>query len=431
MRRSALFSLAATAVTVAASLQPAHAAAMSGTLFTDLTASTTTVGYEHRTVTVQGHLHHFVQRQRQPLAGVPVQIKLGGVLGTATTDADGAFTATVDLPSGGILTVAFAGDAQNMSSWANVANERAQQAPSRVLLDPAPSSVRAGTAVTLTGVAQISLGGVWKPLPQVRIDLVRDRGAGDSTTTGDDGRFRFEARADVPDAWTARLSYDSRFYYDSGQAGAAVIEAYDNTRFVFFKIPKTNEAHRPGQITGRVQWSHGTQWGAPADPPIVSVFYRPKGSRAWHTIGGTQTDDFGNFSMVAYAPMGAADWQARVIGDHTNLASTSATAPHTITDQGHFANPAPHADRSSRGTTVYGHLQDWYDGQHTFSNMGGLKVGLYYRRAGSRTWHWYRTTKTTKTGMIYIDRLGLGKGYYFRLYLPAQGAYLAATSKTF
>ncbi|MFC4911233.1 hypothetical protein [Actinomadura gamaensis] len=432
MRRSALFSLAATAVTVAVSLQPAHAATASGTQFADLSASSTTVGYEHRTVTVQGHLRHLVARQWQPVADEPVDVRLNGTtLTTVTTGADGAFTATVDLPSGGALIVVFGGDGQYQPSRASVATERPERSPGRVVLDPAPSSVRSGTTVAITGVAQISLDGAWKPLPRVGLDLDGDQGTSRSVTSGDDGRFRVEVTARVPEVYKVALPDDGDAYYTGDQPGTALISAYDDTRFAFFKVPATTEAHHDGYVTGRVQWGHGTSWGGPAQPPIVSLFYRPKGTKAWHTIGGTQTDASGNFSFIAYAPMGAADWQARVVGDGVNLASSSATAPHTITDQGHFTNPAPHADRGKRGTTVYGHLQDWYDGQHSFSRMGGLKVGLYYRRAGSRTWHWYRTTRTTRTGMIYIDRLGLGQGYSFRLYLPAQGPYLPVTSKTF
>ncbi|WP_026416257.1 hypothetical protein [Actinomadura oligospora] len=431
MRRSALFSLAATAVTVAASLplQPAaYAATTVGTQFTDLSTSSTTVSYEHRTVTVRGLLRQLVQREWQPLGGASVDVRLNGTtVGAARTGADGTFSATVDLPSGGTLTAAFAGDDGHQSSRGTIASERADRAGTRVLLDPTPSSVRAGTTVTFSGVAQILLDGVWKPLPHVPISLTPS--APQRGMTGDDGRFSIPATVTAPDVWKAQPVAGSHAYYSSDGSDGRIVQAYDDTRFVAFVMPSKTEAHHEAYATGRVQWGHGSHWGGPAQSPIVALYYRAKGSTTWHSYGGMQTDDFGNFSIPVYGLLGTADWQARVVRDEANLPSTSGNVVHTTTDQGHFETVS--ASRSRRGTQVNGRLQDWYDGQHSFSTMKGLKVGLYYRRAGTKTWHWYRTTTTGKNGLVYFSGLKLGKGYYFRLYLPAQGPYLTTTSKTF
>ncbi|MFC5182973.1 Ig-like domain repeat protein [Actinomadura harenae] len=430
MRRSALLSLAATAVTVAASLplQAAYAAPTVGTQFTGLSTSSTAVSYEHRTVTVQGRLRQLVQRQWQPLAGVPVDVRLNGAtVGTTTTDADGSFSATVDLPSGGTLTAAFAGDDAHQPSRGDVASEKAERVGSRVLLDPTPATVRAGASVTFSGVAQILLDGVWRPLPRVPLTLTGDGSS--RTTSGDDGRFAVTVPVAAPNIWSVSTDANADSYYRASDGVVRVIEAYDGTRVVSFAMPSKSEAHHDASATGRVQWGHGSQWGAPPHSPLVSLYYRPKGSKTWHTIGGVQTDEIGRFSILVSGPLGTADWQARVVRDDSNLAGTSGLVAHTITDQGHFANLS--AWRSTRGTQVNAHLYDWYNGQRSHSTMRGLKVGLYYRHAGSKTWHWYRNATTGKNGLVSFSGLKLGKGYYFRLRLPAQGPYLTTTSKTF
>jgi hypothetical protein len=71
------------------------------------------------------------------------------------------------------------------------------------------------------------------------------------------------------------------------------------------------------------------------------------------------------------------------------------------------------------------------DGQ-SFSSLRGLKVRLYYRADGTKTWHFYKTakvrTRATITGLIQFI-VSKNAGYHFKIVLPAQGPFLPCTSR--
>jgi hypothetical protein len=112
-------------------------------------------------------------RTRTPVPNEPVQIKLKPAneaqfvpVANGTSGSDGRFAITTTLPSGGYVLAAFAGDtglapSQSSPTWGILLH--AENVPSRLVLDPAPASVQAGTPVTFSGAMQVQVNGAWQP----------------------------------------------------------------------------------------------------------------------------------------------------------------------------------------------------------------------------------------------------------------------------
>ena len=83
----------------------------------------------------------------------------------------------------------------------------------------------------------------------------------------------------------------------------------------------------------------------------------------------------------------------RVVPAADTLTSTSTTVTSTITDARHFESASDRAH--PRGTYIFGQVTDLCDGQ-SFSSLRGLKVRLYYRADGTKTWHFYKTAKVVR-----------------------------------
>ena len=76
------------------------------------------------------------------------------VVATGTTGTDGQFTITTTLPSGGYVRAAFTGDTGLLPSYSSPGFGlllNAVNLPSRLVLNPIPKSVSAGTMVEFTG----------------------------------------------------------------------------------------------------------------------------------------------------------------------------------------------------------------------------------------------------------------------------------------
>jgi hypothetical protein len=99
----------------------------------------------------------------------------------------------------------------------------------------------------------------------------------------------------------------------------------------------------------------------------------------------------------------------------------------TITDRTHFASVI--INRTSSESYINGQVTDWRNGQPSFSSLRGLKLCLYYRANGSKTWHAYKTTKAHAHGFFSFSA-AKNNGYSFKVVLPVQGPFLSCTSRT-
>lgn len=226
------------------------------------------------------------------------------------------------------------------------------------------------------------------------------------------------------------------------QAGATGAVTLPATRIVSFRLPTTAEAHHLYSnvyASGVVQYWNGASW-QPLYAQWVQLFFRPKGATTWQHRNGIQTQSDGHFSILMPVELGTVDWQARVLkpdfvgGTTEGLPSTSVTITSTVKDRTWFESPGPLAERITRGSFAYGQLVDHHgagsDGW-SFAAVQGLQVKLYYRAKGTKSWRYYRTTRTGKDGTFQFRGLGKALGYDFRVVFPAQGVFMGVTSRTF
>lgn len=452
MFRTLLTVLASGAV-VAAVAVPASASTLQNTVIENFASSVQTVAYE-QPVTFTGELVTITTLgTRTPVPDEPVQIQLqppgqGGFVPVAsgTTDAGGQFTITTTLPSGGPVRAAFAGDtglglAPGYSDPAFGIVLDVTHLSSRLVLDPVPGSVPAGTPVTFSGTMQVQVNGAWQPYADAPITFTMEPYTSSQpnvryvTTTDAEGRFTLTEPLSETSDWSVDDSlndyYWAQWYPDWAGGDYGWIEGVSRTRVTGFSLPAKEEAHYAWThglyATGTVQRWNGSAWTGLAYG-MVQFYYQRKGSTTWHKDGGTQVGANGGFHAMVGIHLGTANWQVRVTPAADTLASHSTnTVTSTITDRTHFA----YADiqRHSSWSSINGQVTDWYNGQPTFSTLRGLKLLLYYEHKGSTTWHYYKTEKVGTNGFFSFSE-AKSYGYYFKVHLPAQGPFLPSTSHT-
>jgi hypothetical protein len=441
--------LAAAATTSAVLLTPAVPAAASteqSTAITDFASSVNTVAYQ-QPVTFTGELVEGLTNDPIPNEPVQIEIRPPGEstyvpVSTGTTGSDGHFTITTTLPSGGYVSAAFAGDTglapSSSPGWTLL---DAAHIPSRLVPDPVPTSVPAGTPVTFSGTMQVQVDGTWQPFEGAPLTLTMEPGTSSepnrtyTTTSGADGTFTLTEPVSETGRWsvanTLNGTYSTEWYPLSTSATYNLIYGVSSTRITGFSLPSHDEAHHAYYsgmyATGTVERWNGTSWVDGLTYGWVDFYYRPKGSTTWHKDHSAQTDAYGHFRNVVGVHLGTADWQARVRPSADTLTATSTTVTSTITDKTHFRSASIY--RRSWGSHINGQVTDWYSGQVSFSTLSGLKVHLYYRARGSSTWHAYRTATTARNGFFAFS-VPKSYGYYFKVVFPAQGAFQSCTSRT-
>ncbi|MDX6390699.1 MAG: hypothetical protein QOJ73_1762, partial [Streptosporangiaceae bacterium] len=195
-----LATVLASSAALAAFALPAVATSAQFTLIEGFASSVDTVAYQ-QPVTFTGELAEGSAKTPVPDEPVQIEIQPPGQSGfvtvaTGTTGSAGQFSVTTTLPSGGSVRAAFAGDTDLAPSVSNPAFGsilRATHVPSRLVLDPVPSSVPAGTPVTFSGTMQVEVNGTWQPFQGAPLTLTMEPytstqpNATYPATTGPDG----------------------------------------------------------------------------------------------------------------------------------------------------------------------------------------------------------------------------------------------------
>ena len=421
---------------------------MQSTTIENFASSVDTVAYQ-QPVTFTGELAEGSARTPVPDEPVEIQIQPPGQGGfvpvaTGTTGADGQFTITTTLPSGGYVRAAFAGDTGLAPAYSNPAYGvllGVTHVPSLLVLDPVPSSVPAGTPVTFSGTMQVQVNGTWQPFEGAPLTFTMEPYTSSQpnaryvTTTDADGRFTLTEPESETSDWSVSTTLNGTYWEDwfpyYARAYYGWIDGVSHTRVTGFSLPAKEEAHYAWAnglyATGTVERWNGSSWVGLAYG-FVQFYYRPKGSTTWHKDGGAQTGASGYFHSLAGIHLGTANWQVRVSPAADTLTSTSTnTVTSAITDRTHFASA--YITRRSSWSSVSGQVTDWYNGQVSFSSLRGLTLHLYYRPKGSTTWHYYKTGTVGSNGFFHFSE-AKSHGYYFKVVLPAQGPFLSCTSPT-
>ncbi|MEV0403212.1 hypothetical protein [Actinoallomurus sp. NPDC050550] len=440
-----LATIATSSAVVISSALPAAADSKRPTTIIDFASSANTVAYQ-QPVTFTGEL--IDARTKDPLAGEPVQIRFTPpgasttTVAAGTTGSDGRFTINTTLPSGGRVSAVFPGDT-GLDPGSSPGPEILLQAahlPSRLVLDPVPASVPAGTPVTFSGTMQVQVNGAWEAFPGAPLTLTMEPASSSQsnltyvTTSGADGRFSLTEPVSGTSDWsiddTQKGVHQGGWFQDFTRADYNWIDGVSRTRVAGFSVPSHDEAHHAYSsglyATGTVERWNGNSWVG-LIYGWVDLYYRPKGSTTWHKDYATQTDANGQFRNVVGIHLGTVDWQARVRASADTLTSTSAgTVTSTVTDKTHFRSAS--ITRRSSKSVINGQVADWYSGP-SFSDLRGLKVRLYYRARGSKTWHSYRTATLGRNGVFRFS-VSKNHGYYFKVTFPTQGAFQSSTSRT-
>lgn len=160
----------------------------------------------------------------------PVQIQFrppgqGGFMpvATGTTGSDGQFSVATTLPSGGYVRAAFAGDTGLEPSYSDPGwgiHLGATHLPSRLVLDPVPGSVSAGTPVTFSGTMQVEVNGTWQPFEGTPLTLTMEPYTSSqpnvtyATTSGPDGQFSLTEPVSETSEWSVNTSLDGSYWPD-------------------------------------------------------------------------------------------------------------------------------------------------------------------------------------------------------------------------
>jgi hypothetical protein len=413
----------------------ASASSVTPVIFTGVTASPATISYGNNTVTVTGQLVDYQDRA----VGVPdEQVSLeynsnGAALDTVTTDANGDFTATATLSKGATLRMGTDGDGTYGAAISNSFTIGTSPEAPTVTLDPRPSLVWAGNALTFTGKATVSVNGTAQPLAGVPVELYRDgEDAGVSATTAADGTFSLPTAPTAGGQWTAEVSpttAENLSLYGQGISNAVTVNVQHLTRIENVSLPATAEVHGAENIKGTVQESNAASW-MPTDGIMVSLYYRNSSTGAWIADGKAQTNSAGAFTANLGLKIGTKQVQARVLqqtmGD-VYKASSGPVSTIKMYDQTCFTGlGASHFDGR---TLVQGRVVDFCGSKtRTFATVTGT-AKVYYRPNTSTAWKYLGSTKLGQGGSADYTYYGTLHGYFYIQY-PAQGYFLASKSST-
>lgn len=419
----------------------ASAATTQQTAIKGFVASASRVNYQ-QVVTFTGTL--VAGPAGTPVPDEPIALQLEpnprlpfAALASGRTGADGTFSIATTLPEAGYVRARFAGDA-GLSPSAAAVYSAVVQLPSRILVDPIPASVPAGTAVTFSGTLQVQIDGAWRPFAGGSLSLGKwPSWSGYDTTSDADGRFSVTAPVSEDSSWQVTIGvgglYRGTWYPDPTYTDYRPILALSRTRILGFAVPARAEAHHVWSAglpaTGRVERWNGSAW-VPLTACQIDLYYRPKGSGTWRqgSIGQCAQGGgpAGAFRANLDLHLGTSDWRARITPQADTLTSVSTTATNTLTDRTHVAAIA--ITRRPKITWIDGRITDWYNGGVTFTSLRGFKVRVYYRAKGSTTWHAGTTATLDSEGFFSVSSPKTS-GYSFKVVLPAHGPVLGCSSK--
>jgi len=390
------------------------------------------------------------------LANEPVSITegyggavAGPQVATATTDSSGDFSVTVTLAAAGKLEATFAGAAgygASTSATVLVSSPGALPTPAVTLSPQAKSAVAAGTTLTFTGKATITVNGTTQPLAGAPVVLWTG-GPGypvpGGVVTSPDGTFTLTAPADSGPLWQAvvippEYGLSGAWLYNESFSAMETVAVEYNTRIIDFKAPAKAETHSDSfRVSGVVQQWNGSRWEA-ADYPLVSLYYQalpsarwvklPGELQAWQSTGGSFS-----FQVTQDTPLGHIRWKAVVAkqesGDEIFATSTSSLPQTWVVD--HTYEEDLYTFRGPGYTNIEAYIRD--QPSRSRDTMAGYPAHgmarLYYHPRGTTKWT-YLGEKRTDSIQGFVgwsetrDRTG-----YFEIVFPAQGNYLGSSAE--
>jgi hypothetical protein len=390
----------ASGATVTGALSPYSLEYRTVVTIPDLTATPSVPNYLHQEVSVNGTVLAEDPRQPDapaPAAGLPVDIETGRGRLTATTAADGRFSAafvptqpSIQLSASPLAASAYPGAIDVMTPKQYL---HTTQAPVRFSASTHALDLKQGTTGTVTGRAEILTASGWQPLPHTTITLfglgsggLADFVAG-RTTTDSQGSYalRVSSGNAAPTAQLVAGSSDMPFQQVTTEpfslhvAYTTKIEMSaflndDSSLKVFGSVYYEDaRAHWPTRPTVTLQYSKDGRsgWKDAATLPVKIRYNKP---------------DFPEtFARTFTTPINNAYWRARFNGN-PDLATSTTNPEHlyryATRITGFRASPDP--VRKSHPITFAGTLQ--YKDGTIWKPLSNGSPALYFRPRGSTTY---------------------------------------------
>ncbi|OIJ68460.1 hypothetical protein [Streptomyces mangrovisoli] len=373
-----------------------------------LTTTPNVPDYLHQEVSVSGTVVARDPRDPDtsaPAAGITVDTDAGHLHTTATTGADGRFTAAFvpSEPSFQLYTVPEASGSYREAVVPPTypQNLHTSQAPVRFSASTHALNLAQGATGTVTGRAEIQTTAGWQPLPNTAIALGDQAHVVARTTTDSHGDYTLHVPSDspAPDAelvagtgdlpfqqtaaepFTLHVAYTthttlSPTLHDDGTLSADGYVSYDDAH-----------AHWPAKPTVTLQYSQDGKSGW-KDAATVAVPIRHNKPLWQETFARTLT----KVDTDAY-------WRARFDGN-PDLASSTTKPVHlyryATRVTGFHASPDP--VRKGQPISFAGTLQ--YKKGTTWKALAGGSPTLYFKPRGSSTYHYVCELDTDKNGHL-------------------------------
>ncbi|MET8097530.1 hypothetical protein ABZV29_13785 [Streptomyces sp. NPDC005236] len=359
---------------------------------TDLRATPQHPDYAHQDVTVTGGFTVTDPRtgRTTPAANTRVDLEISGDPdATARTDADGRFTYTYHVNSASSDTVNawLRPDEPWYQSRANESVEvRAVQSNTRVTLNAADLDVRAGQAATVSGTAEVYVGGAWKPLAGATVDEIWSDefgGVASRPVTGADGRF--SGQLTLPKSGSVEVQVRSGTFLNWSPSQQVKVYVASKTSLTGF----TATLDKYAGLTAKGRLHTGSSVPAGADNK-VELQYSADGKTGWKTMktvtpGSSDPESGASFKGTFDAPYkgyyrahfkGSRNWQE----SYSSVVHATRT-PTRIVD----GNAAPEPVRKGRTITYKGKLQHYTSG--AWKAYAGQQVKILFKPKGSTGWY--------------------------------------------
>lgn len=451
VRRVAVGSLASALVAVPLGVASTASAATSTVLRLTLP---TAISYGDRHTTIAGTLVADSQGLGDKTVALGLyasdRTTLLADLGTVTTADDGTFSLSTVVPGPGMLRATFAGDdtyANGIAqTWVNVTS----RLPSRIQLDPLPTTVDPNTDFTISGhVQEQTPDGSWEPVNWADVYLAYP---GNKTQyTGPDGRFSFTAQESVPTDWKVSVEPDGSSFAAASTTPAEFVNVPPQPARVTSLTVRSNGVAQKGlTLTAHADILAGGQWKPYTGK--LDFFFQPKGSTGWQAIAadpnyrsfnanGDQVYSYVTGPSLRIPPAGGTGLGSLVSenGSWKVQVEQVAAAPGRTGITASGSDPVPTVVQKYATSAVglkivtgyshYLHAGFWEPAVRNVGYIGMVPrqpVKLYYRYRTSSTWHYVTTTSTDGNGRLSVKLTGTHR--YYRLVYSGSALYAGTTS---
>jgi hypothetical protein len=379
-----------------------------------------TLDYEHPVATISGTLNELDPRDgtTKPWADVHVALDWA-VKATALTDDHGDYSMTY-LPTDLSITslepelvvqdpVAARGVTQVMIS--------AAKADVRLTIDPLPSTVDDGKTYTVTGLAEYSVSGTWKPLADAEVLSMGDSA---TTRTGTDGRFALVRKfTDASDVTFYVGEVTNGQFLDTANSTTTVdVHSRQTSDLTWgtFDITEYSEVH----VEGRFEIAQGAT--------KIYLQQSSTGKSSWKSLGYFMTDRNGIFKLDAYVSKPKGYWRLYFSGNDIQQPAYSITihGSRDLTRIIHL-NASPEPVRKGHKITVQGTAQK----QPSTAWIASTKhlVAYYFRAKGSKKFTYEGSSKTSSTAGHFRKTFTAKKdGYWSAAWFTTSDSYVDAFS---